>query len=1160
MRLSGFKSFVDPTELRIDPGLTGIVGPNGCGKSNVVEALRWVMGENSAKSMRGSGMDDVIFAGTSARPPRNLADVTLTVANEARTAPAAFNDADTLEVSRRIERAAGSAYRINGRDVRAQDVRLLFADAATGAHSPALVSQGRIGVLITAKPAARRAILEEAAGVSGLHTRRKEAEKRLRAAETNLTRVADVIQQLDQRAASLKRQATQATKYRDLSDRIARAEAALFYLRWRAADREASDLDAARGEAGQHVAWLTAQVSERTRAQGEAEAALPALRKAETEAGAALQRLTLARDQMEERERQRAATARRLAAQKDDLDRDLAREREVAGDAQAARARLDAEAETLTKEAAAAVAARQEAQTALDAARVAAEAAQGEADAAAARVAEARAAKTSLDTDRAALARREQRLDAERAALDRESAFAEAEDDGEAALRAAEAAADEAEAALEAAGRAVERAETDSAAARQTAEATRTALNEAERAHGRLDTEAQALARMVAGRDDGERPAIAERVRVAPGLEKALGAALGDDLTAPEEPAADQAGEAADAAPSPRAWRALAPLGEAPSLPAAAEPLAAHVDAPPALARRLAQTGLVADRAAGEALLGQLAPGQRLVSRDGAVWRWDGLVTAADAPAPAAVRLEQRNRLEALRDQLADARATLDRAGRDHGEAQGAVRAAETGEADARRARQAADRAVADARRAQTQAEREAARRAAAAARLAERRQRLDADAADLAEQRRALDARAATVPDLAALDRALAEAKAAADRQRAELADARARADALAAQGAARERRLAAIKTERADWDRRADRAAGHLTGLEERLAKTARDLAIYAEPPADLDDQRRDLIARIEAASAERAAAGDALAAAETAKARADAALKECEGQLAAARETHVRLEANADNASARRRQLAHECGERFACPPSHLPQAMDFGDPDDLPEAAAMAERLDTLKSRRERMGAVNLRAEEELREVAEQRDHLDGERADLEAAIHRLRRGIGELNREGRERLMAAFEQVNRHFADLFTSLFGGGEAHLALVDSDDPLEAGLEIMASPPGKRLQSLSLLSGGEQALTALSLIFAVFVTNPAPICVLDEVDAPLDDANVERFCDLLDHMVERTRTRFLVVTHNAVTMSRVSRLFGVTMPERGVSQLVSVDLDEAEAMAASV
>nr|WP_274610716.1 chromosome segregation protein SMC [Rhodothalassium salexigens] len=1136
MRLSGFKSFVDPTELRIDPGLTGIVGPNGCGKSNVVEALRWVMGENSAKSMRGSGMDDVIFAGTSARPPRNLAEVTLTVANEARTAPAAFNDADTLEVSRRIERAAGSAYRINGRDVRAQDVRLLFADAATGAHSPALVSQGRIGVLITAKPAARRAILEEAAGVSGLHTRRKEAEKRLRAAETNLTRVADVIQQLDQRAASLKRQATQATKYRDLSDRIARAEAALFYLRWRAADREASDLDAARGEAGQDVARLTAEVSERTRAQGEAEAALPALRKAESEAGAALQRLTLARDQMEERERQRAATARRLAAQKDDLDRDLAREREVAGDAQAARARLDAEAETLTEEAAAAVAARQEAQTAFDAARVAAEAAQGEADAAATRAAEARAAKTSLDTDRAALARREQRLDAERAALDRESAFAEAEDDGEAALRAAEVAADEAEAALEAAGRAVERAETDSAAARQTAEATRTALNEAERAHGRLDTEAQALARMLAGRDDGERPAIAERVRVTPGLEKALGAVLGDDLTAPEDPAPDEVGDPAGTAdPSPRAWRALAPLADAPALPAGAEPLAAHVDAPPALARRLAQTGLVADRAAGEALLGQLAPGQRLVSRDGAVWRWDGLVTAADAPAPAAVRLEQRNRLEALRDQLADARATLDRAERDHGEAQGAVRAAS----------------------------RSAwvwARRAAAAARLAERQQRLDADAADLAEQRRALDIRAATVPDLAALDRALAEAKAAADRKRAELADARARADALAAQGAARERRLAAIKTERADWDRRADRAAGHLTGLEERLAKTARDLAIYAEPPADLDDQRRDLIARIEAASAERSSAGDALAAAETAKAEADAALKEREGQLAAARETHVRLEANADNASARRRQLAHECGERFACPPSHLPQTMDVGDPDDLPEAAAMAERLDTLKSRRERMGAVNLRAEEELREVAEQRDHLDGERADLEAAIHRLRQGIGALNREGRERLMAAFEQVNRHFADLFTSLFGGGEAHLALVDSDDPLEAGLEIMASPPGKRLQSLSLLSGGEQALTALSLIFAVFVTNPAPICVLDEVDAPLDDANVERFCDLLDHMVERTRTRFLVVTHNAVTMSRVSRLFGVTMPERGVSQLVSVDLDQAEAMAASV
>ena len=1146
LRLTGFKSFVDPTELHIEPGLTAVVGPNGCGKSNLLEGIRWVMGENAPKSMRASGMDDVIFAGTDKRPPRNLAEVTLIIDNANRGAPAAFNSEDVLEVSRRIERESGSAYRINGRDVRAKDVQLLFADAATGAHSPALVSQGRVGALINAKPRDRRAILEEAAGVSGLHTRRKEAESRLRAAEANLVRLHDVLAQMEAHIASLKRQARQATRYRNISGDIRRAEATLLYIKWRAAAEDVTRLESALRAAEAEVAELTRQAAAVTGEQAALAAELPALRDDEAKAAATVQRLTLARDSLEAEEERRRAAAEQLAQRLEQIATDEAREAEIREDAAAALARLDKERDRLAAEQTAQQDRTEAARETLS--QTTREAAEAEAafDALNRQAAGARARRESLEADLAALDRRLERLRADDARLAEEAAkLADVTGQGDAApmeqaLAQAEERLGEAETAVDQAAAAAEAARGDRDGARDALAARRGEVKG-------LEAEQAALRTVLASGRDGSAPPVAEALTVSPGYETALGAALGDDLEAPE------GGDA------PLRWVALPPLDDAPDLPDGAEPLAAQVKAPDALARRLAQVGVVADVATGQRLAGALTPGQRLVTREGALWRWDGFVADADAPTPAAVRLAQRNRLDELDAALAAAGKTVEEAEADLDRAETAASVAHEDERTARAARTQAEQALSQARRGLAEVEAERSRRASKLTAIEDARARVSRDLDEAVKGEEAARAELADLPEIDALDRELATARQAAEERRAALAKARATFDGLEREAEMRTDRLAQIVTERGAWALRVDSAASQLDALKARAEEARRELETLKADPDAVEAKRQALLDQLAEAEQARSAAADRLAEAENGLADKDRALKAAQDALQTAREERIRSEAAVENAADRRRELAATIGERFECAPADVLGKTGVKDSEDaLPELAAVEARLERFKRERERLGAVNLRADEELKEIEEQVGQLIDERADLEAAIARLRQAINGLNKEGRERLLAAFDEVNRHFGDLFKALFGGGEAHLKLTESDDPLEAGLEIFASPPGKRLQHLSLLSGGEQALTALSLIFAVFMTNPAPICVLDEVDAPLDDANVERFCDLLDEMERRTDTRFLIITHNAVTMSRVHRLFGVTMAERGISQLVSVDLERAEQLKA--
>ena len=1149
LRLSGFKSFVEATELYIEPGLTGIVGPNGCGKSNLIEALRWVMGENSPKSMRGGGMDDVIFAGTALRPARNLAEVTLLLDNSGRRAPAGHNDTDELEISRRIERDSGSAYRINGREVRARDVQLLFADAATGSHSSSMVSQGRIGALISAKPQERRAILEEAAGITGLHSRRHEAELRLRAAENNLVRLHDVMDQIEGQLHSLRRQARQAKRYSSLSARIRQSEALLAHVRWLAATAavEAGRRDVHQADLAVNAA--TERAASAAVAQAEAASVLPRLRESEAEKAAALQRLIVARENLDVEEKRARDTLAGLSGRQEQIDRDLHREKALIDDSREALTSLTDERARLTAEEENETANRQAAEAALAAARTVAEEADATLDGLNQQLAGETARRASLVGDIAEATERLARIDTDLGKIDTTLAELQAGVQNKEApdptpatdavdLPAAVGQVEKARAAIEETGR-------QTATAREAEALARDALNAAETEAARLNAEATTLADILAAAGHEDFSPVIDEVTAAPGYEAALAAALGDDLGLPLDAGAPAHWGSAVAVPAQR-------------LPGALESLADHVSAPAALAARLSQIGLV-DEDRGAGLQAALLPGQRLVSTGGALWRWDGLVVGAGAGGGAAARLEQRNRLKALWAQLAGADSRLEEARREFEMARLAAQNAAESEVRRRRQWQQAENALSSLREQRRAAERAADQKASRIETLSASRERLLRDRHEV--QRRLVENRA-THDGLAPEERLRAAVEAArceAAGCRRQVIDKRATFDDLLRNATVRQQRLGRIDEEKKAWTLRIASAEGQLKDLALRATEVRAAHEKMAGRPAEIEELRRGLLDHIAGAEKARNAAADDLAGAEGRLAVLDRRLKEAEAALSGAREQRIRIDAGLEQATARLADIEARVAEELDCAPPALGALAGLdGDGEDLPEADVIAAKLERARRERDNIGPVNLRAELEAGELEQQLEVMNSEQQDLEAAIARLRHAIGGLNREGRERLRGAFDTVSSHFGTLFGELFGGGKAHLRLVDSDDPLEAGLEILASPPGKKLQRMSLLSGGEQALTALALIFAVFLTNPSPICVLDEVDAPLDDANVGRMCDLMRRITAETGTRFLIVTHHPLTMSRVDTLFGVTMGERGVSQLVSVELGEADRLQA--
>ena len=857
IKVTGFKSFVDPTEIIIEEGLTGIVGPNGCGKSNVVESLRWCMGETSPKSMRSTGMEDVIFSGTSDRPARNNAEVTITLDNKDRTAPSEFNEEEEIQIKRKIEKDRGSEYRINGKEVRARDVQRLFADLSTGAHSPSLISQGRVGALINAKPIDRRAVLEEAAGISGLHSRRHEAELKLKAAETNLQRLKDIMKQLSSQISNLKKQAQQAETYKSISSEINRLEGVVMYLKWynlkESFEKSNENLQSSESQ----IQKSTLEVTQATNNQAKSNEKIQPLREKEIEAAAKLNRINLERESLDHEEE-------RIKEAKNNLERTI---QQIIGDFEREQFQL-------------------------------------------------KDASKDLEI-----------LNAKKNHTHENQGIHEVDNEKINSLK-----------------------------------------EEKDQLEGRIAD-----------------------------LEKNI-----DQYNVIKNSKRDD-------------WQRT------------------------------------------------IVSNENIMSRQSTLKEVEGYDDTSNWTKIFSEKFYAS--LSEISQKVSEA------------------------EEISNKAKSAYEKASNDAKDAATLS-------------------------LELRENLRQKD-----------------------------------------------------IEQKYSDWTYEFQRlnksiksANEHIQELTLRKKKSEEELKKISSRPEEIAQRRGQLIETKGFAETERKFAADRLAEADNELKKIEGNLRKAQNDLANIRESKGRTEATKELAEARLKELDDESQEKFFCKPQNIIQKLEIIE--DLEALQFNMDRnevkLERLKQQRETMGAVNLRADLETKEIDDELETMSTEKNELDAAIKKMRESIEELNKEGRTRLLKAFDTVNNHFKDVFVKLFNGGKAHLELVDADDPLDAGLEMMVSPPGKKLQSMSLLSGGEQALTAMSLIFAIFLTNPSPICVLDEVDAPLDDANVERFCNLLDDISEKTQTKFMIITHHALTMSRMDRLFGVTMAERGVSQIVSVDLKRAEEIGA--
>ena len=1143
LRLVGFKSFVEAQEFVIERGLTGVVGPNGCGKSNLVEALRWVMGENSYKNMRASGMDDVIFSGSATRPPRNFAEVTLFLDNTDRSAPVAFNDADELQVSRRIERDSGSVYRINGKEVRAKDVQLLFADQSTGARSPSMVGQGRIGELIQAKPQARRALLEEAAGISGLHSRRHEAELRLRAAETNLDRLEDVVGDLSSRIESLKRQARQANRFKALSSDIRQAEAGLFYLRWSESKTQEVEAESALNTA-------TLQVAERAQAHMRAEKAqeagkntLPPIREEAAKASAAHQRLTLELKQLEDEENRNKQRQSELLRRLEQLEADLAREEQLSRDNKDFLDRLVEEELTLQSEAESQQENEFELTERCEALKNILQTSETELEQLTAKRAEARAEETRINQHIQELQLRAVKLQNSLTTTLQQITTIKSELEESANIEEAKLVLEQAEIAIAENEELLHEAELKVEDCRREESLARPVVTDCRDKLNGLVTEAKTLEKMVQSFAQGEFLPVVDEISVDQGYETALGAALGDDL------------EASLVDNAPIYWSGVNADKSTPHLPEGVPPLLNYVHAPSALAASLSQIGVV-DEQDGTRLQSKLETGQKLVSRNGALWRWDGLRARADAPTAAAQRLSQKNRLVVLEELIATAQTKLTESENFLKQKEQAVENAALRERDCRASLRVGREQREEAQRKYSQIEKETAEHRLKLLNLEGDSRRLEQEIKEISHQQELMQEQQQNLPDLQGLESGLRELSARLLTERAAVSEASAQLQNWKQNAQARIRRLESIGLERKTWLSRIENAKKQIDALQSRREEAMIEVENLADVPGGMEEKRQYLIDEIQKKEAEGQEIMDRLVTAENAQSTLDKQTSEAFAKLSSSREERARAEERLNAAIDRRKDIETRIQDTLNSPAHEIITLAGFKVGEKLPDIETLEHKLERLRIERERLGAVNLRADEEEKELRVRFDAMTEERDDVVEAIKKLRVAIQGLNREGRERLLNAFDRVNTEFQRLYHHLFGGGTAELQLIESDDPLDAGVEILARPPGKKPQTMTLLSGGEQALTAMALIFAVFLTSPSPICVLDEVDAPLDDHNVERYCNLMDEMAKSTETRFVVITHNPITMARMSRLFGVTMGEQGVSQLVSVDLQTAEQM----
>ena len=1131
VRISGFKSFLEPTEIQMNMGLTGVVGPNGCGKSNIVEAIKWIMGENSARQMRGDGMDDVIFSGTNERPSRNFAEVSIKLDNSEKKAPAIFNHYDEIEITRKIEREKGSVYRVNGKQVRARDIQLIFADNGTGARSSGIVGQGRIAQIIDSNPEDRRVILEEAANIKGLHSRRHEAELKLKGASDNLDRLSDIEQTYKEQLIELEKQGRKAARYRSVGERIRKAEATLFFNLMNNAKKETNDLDIQLKNANENVSQGQIKVAEHIKSQLHLANKIPDLKKDEAEKAATLQTLNITKIKLDEEKSSAQNALQNIINQINLINNDIARESEIKEDAKKSLSTLLTEEKNLKEDS-------ENFSTKITKATDLVKKLRSISDAADDKLSTITSEIYSIKSDKSDLEKRINNLKQKIEVTQNQLANFNIEDDKnrfkldkekiinlKKLIQENNQLNDGYKVELEK----LEKLET------RLIEEKNTAVFE----FNKVNLEFDSLSTLL-GRDTLNSNTLEKTIGNINNLEEAIGSVLGETLLAPIL-SDDQSTE------NTTYWRDDFKTISPASLPESVIPIVTKITKSSILDTALKGVGIVNNKEIAFKLQKKLTFGQALTTPSGGLWRWDGFVQPQGVQNSYSERLQQIARLRLLQNKLPSLEENQSLSEKRLDECFNNIKKYKD---DLSNLQVKLSSLISESNQLELQNTKVESKLLSSEALIKELKNTERMSLEELSELEKEFN-NSLNLPSLLAEE---LKVRNNADQSRNELTDAMAAEQQIKSEESFQSRNLIQLGHQKENWKVREEEAKTRLISLEERLKTSQDEKNRLSTLPESFEKKEVELNIKIEEAISNRNIAADQLVKNETSLNDADKQVREAEKVVSTLREEMIKIEALLNLSKAKIQNIEERIFEKLKIQSTELNKFINTKEEDQPIKSIEILEKtLQRLLNERETLGAVNLRAEDEMNEMLNKIEVMSKERVDLEEAIAKLRSGIFELNKEGRQRLKESFEEVNENFKQLFQKLFGGGNAELRLVGNEDPLQAGLEVLASPPGKKMQLLSLLSGGEQALTAISLIFSVFLCNPAPICILDEVDAPLDDTNVGRFCDLLNQIVDETNTYFMVITHHRLTMAKMDRLFGVTMEQKGISKLVSVDLEQA-------
>jgi len=1131
VRISGFKSFLEPTEIQMNMGLTGVVGPNGCGKSNIVEAIKWIMGENSARQMRGDGMDDVIFSGTNERPSRNFAEVSIKLDNSEKKAPAIFNHYDEIEITRKIEREKGSVYRVNGKQVRARDIQLIFADNGTGARSSGIVGQGRIAQIIDSNPEDRRVILEEAANIKGLHSRRHEAELKLKGASDNLDRLSDIEQTYKEQLIELEKQGRKAARYRSVGERIRKAEATLFFNLMNNAKKEANDLEIQLKNANENVSQGQIKVAEHIKSQLHLANKIPDLKKDEAEKAATLQTLNITKIKLDEEKSSAQNALQNIINQINLINNDIARESEIKEDAKKSLSTLLTEEKNLKEDS-------ENFSTKITKATDLVKKLRSISDAADDKLSTITSEIYSIKSDKSDLEKRINNLKQKIEVTQNQLANFNIEDDKnrfkldkekiinlKKLIQENNQLNDGYKVELEK----LEKLET------RLIEEKNTAVFE----FNKVNLEFDSLSTLL-GRDTLNSNTLEKTIGNINNLEEAIGSVLGETLLAPIL-SDDQSTE------NTTYWRDDFKTISPASLPESVIPIVTKITKSSILDTALKGVGIVNNKEIAFKLQKKLTFGQALTTPSGGLWRWDGFVQPQGVQNSYSERLQQIARLRLLQNKLPSLEENQSLSEKRLDECFNNIKKYKD---DLSNLQVKLSSLISESNQLELQNTKVESKLLSSEALIKELKNTERMSLEELSELEKEFN-NSLNLPSLLAEE---LKVRNNADQSRNELTDAMAAEQQIKSEESFQSRNLIQLGHQKENWKVREEEAKTRLISLEERLKTSQGEKNRLSTLPESFEKKEAELNIKIEEAISNRNIAADQLVKNETSLNDADKQVREAEKVVSTLREEMIKIEALLNLSKAKIQNIEERVFEKLKIKSTELNKFINTKEEDQPIKSIEILEKtLQRLLNERETLGAVNLRAEDEMNEMLNKIEVMSKERVDLEEAIAKLRSGIFELNKEGRQRLKESFEEVNENFKQLFQKLFGGGNAELRLVGNEDPLQAGLEVLASPPGKKMQLLSLLSGGEQALTAISLIFSVFLCNPAPICILDEVDAPLDDTNVGRFCDLLNQIVDETNTYFMVITHHRLTMAKMDRLFGVTMEQKGISKLVSVDLEQA-------